>query len=143
MKRTVLLACLLALCGAQAHAASDPKYPFWPWVQAGRYDPPHAPHMTMWINMETIRRAGDGMIDVWFKYDSDVPDQKGVIQSLVYERLDCRRNWHSTVLLLNYNSARQVVYQSKGKPEDLEPIIPDSLLAGMVPFTCAAGSMPQ
>jgi hypothetical protein len=141
--RSILISAVAAtVMTAPAYAQDKSKYPFWPWVQAGSYEPPNRVHITMWVNMESIRRAGDGVMEVWIKYKNDRLDDAGSIESLIYERLDCRRNWHAAISIMRYGREGKLVYSSKSKP-DMEPIVPDSLLAGMMPFTCAAGGMPQ
>jgi hypothetical protein len=133
----------LLLWSASAFSQKSKEYPDWPWVHAGSYSPPSQVHMSMWLNMESIHRVGEGVMDGWIKFKNDRPDQSGAVETLLYERLDCRRNWHSSVLLLKHDAEGRVVYEHKNKPEDMEPIEPETLLAGMMPFICAAGSMPQ
>ena len=140
----LFLAVALSLVAGAAMAQQNTKqFPFWPWVKAGSYSPPNAVHMTMWLNMETVRRVDDGVMEGWIKYANDRADESGAMETLVYERLDCHRNWHASISLMKYDRAGKVVFAGKAKPEDMEPIIPNSLLAGMMPFTCAAGGMPQ
>src|SRR5437868_804523 len=90
----------LLLWPAAAFGQKSEKYPEWPWVSAGSYSPPGQVHMTMWLNMETIRRVDRGVMEAWIKFKNDRPDQNGGIETTLYARLDCQRNWHSSILLL-------------------------------------------
>jgi hypothetical protein len=42
---------------------------------------------------------------------------------------------------MTYDARGNVLSSEKGKPDDAEPIVPDSQLSGIMPFTCAAGGM--
>jgi hypothetical protein len=91
--------------------------------------------------MESLRRAGDNRLRVWIKYENDRVDEHGVAATLVYEELDCARDWHTPYSLVQYSADGRILNSSRGTDADAEPIIPDSLLMGIMPFTCAAGGM--
>jgi hypothetical protein len=126
---------------AMAANAADPKFPNWPWVHAGRYSPPNGNGITIWVNMESMRRAGAHALQTWIKYQNDRPDRAGVAVTLVFEKLECDRDWHTTILIMNYSDAGKVLSSLSETPSQAEPIVPDSLLAGIMPFTCAAGGL--
>lgn len=106
------------------------------WEKAGRID--GANGITITVDMDSMTSAGPGRMRTWIKYSNDMADEKGLKQTLVYEQFDCARRYHSTISLYAYAADGHIIYSSGGKAEDEEPIIPDSLLAGILPFTCAA-----
>lgn len=55
----------------------QPEYPNWPWVQAGSYSPPDDVHVTMWLDMENVRRAGPNAFVGWFEFSNDSLDDDG------------------------------------------------------------------
>jgi hypothetical protein len=85
--------------------------------------------------------VGPGKMRTWIKYRYNGVGPKNVKESLVYEQLDCARHYHSTISLYSYAPDGHIVLSGSGKPEDEEPIIPESMLAGILPFTCAADGL--
>lgn len=132
-----LLLCGLALPLIVAAAPDSP------WGHAGRYAPPGRVGITVYVNMDSMRRAGPNRLLAWIKYANDRPDAQGVAETLVYERLECDRDWHSTISLMMYDARGNVLTSEKGNADDAELIVPDSLLSGIMPFTCAVGGMPH
>jgi hypothetical protein len=106
------------------------------WERAGAITGPHG--MAVSIDMDSMTSAGPGKLRVWIKYHFDGVGPKNVKESLVYEQLDCARKYHSTISLYSYAPDGHVVLSEKGNADDEEPIIPDSILDRMLPFTCAA-----
>jgi len=125
---TVATATLTAV-RASAAPASD-------WVQAGRVNGDDG--ITIFVDMDSMIDAGPGRIRTWIRYRNDRPDQNGILESLAYEQLDCARDFHATISLFNYSVDGHVVSSEKEEAEDEDPIIPGSILAGILPFTCAA-----
>jgi hypothetical protein len=130
----------LANIGASPSQASGPApaAPSTPmndhWERAGRIG--GANGITITVDMDSMTSAGPGRMRTWIKYRNDKPDRKGIKETLVYEQLDCARNYHSTISLYSYAADGHIVDSSGGRAE--EPIVPESLLAGILPFTCAA-----
>jgi hypothetical protein len=106
------------------------------WVRAGRVTGPKG--FTIMVDLDSMTTAGPGKMRTWIKYHFTTLGPKREKESLVYEQLDCARRYHSTISLYAYGSSGQILYSDSGKPEDEEPIIPESMLAGILPFTCAA-----
>lgn len=94
--------------------------------------------VTITVDIASMVGAGPGRMRTWIKYRNDKADAQGVQESLVYEQLDCARSYHSTMSLYRYASDGHIVSSDGGSADDEEPIIPDSVLAGILPFTCAA-----
>lgn len=107
------------------------------WVQAGRIVTNQS-GITITVDMDSMVSAGPDRMRVWIKYRNDNPDSDGVQETLVYEQLDCARRLHATMSLVRYSADSRVMSNDKGSASDNEPIIPDSLLAHILPFTCAA-----
>jgi hypothetical protein len=107
------------------------------WEHAGRVVK-NGNGITIAVNMDSMVSAGPGRMRTWIKYRNDKPDAHGVKESLAYEQLDCTRSYHSTISLYRYAADGHIVSSATGNAEEEEPIIPDSLLAGILPFTCAA-----
>lgn len=42
-----------------------------PWVHAGRFAPPGRAGMTIYVNMDSMRRAGPNRLRAWIKYAND------------------------------------------------------------------------
>jgi hypothetical protein len=99
---------------------------------------PGAHGMVITVDMDSMISAGLGKMRTWIKYRYNGVGPKNIKESLVYEQLDCARNYHSTISLYSYAPDGHIVSSDAGKPEDEEPIIPESMLAGILPFTCAA-----
>lgn len=106
------------------------------WERAGSVSGPHGIVIT--VDMDSMVSAGPGKMRTWIKYRYNGVGPKNVKESLVYEQLDCARHYHSTISLYSYAPDGHIVLSEIGKPEDEEPIIPESMLAGILPFTCAA-----
>jgi hypothetical protein len=106
------------------------------WERAGSSSGPHG--MVITVDMDSMTSSGPGKMRTWIKYHYNGIGPKNVKESLVYEQLDCARNYHSTISLYSYGSNGQIVLSGSGKAEDEEAIIPESVLAGILPFTCAA-----
>ncbi len=106
------------------------------WVRAGAISGAHG--MAITVDMDSMVSAGPGKMQTWIKYRYDGVGPKNVKESLVYEQLDCARHYHSTISLYSYAPDGHIVLSESGKPEDEKPIIPESILAGILPFTCAA-----
>ena len=106
------------------------------WERAGSISGPHGILIT--VDMDSMTSAGPGKMRTWIKYHYNGIGPKNVKESLIYEQLDCARNYHSTISLYSYGPDGQIVLSYSGKAEDEEPIIPESMLAGILPFTCAA-----
>ena len=106
------------------------------WERAGSISGPQG--MVITVDMDSMTSAGPGKMRTWIKYHYNAIGPKNVKESLVYEQLDCARNYHSTISLYSYGPNGQIVLSGRGKAEDEEPIIPESMLAGILPFTCAA-----
>ena len=111
------------------------------WAQAGSISGSHG--MVITVDLDSMISAGPGKMRTWIKYRYSGVGPKNVKESLVYEQLDCVRNYHSTISLYSYSPSGQIVLTGSGKPEDEEPIIPESLLAGILPFACAAHSQAE
>jgi hypothetical protein len=106
------------------------------WERAGSISGPHG--MVITVDMDSMISAGPGKMRTWIKYHYNGIGPKNVKESLVYEQLDCARNYHSTLSLYSYGANGEIVLSGSGKAEGEEPVIPDSMLAGILPFTCAA-----
>jgi hypothetical protein len=106
------------------------------WKRAGSISGPKG--MVITVDMDSMISAGPGKMRTWIKYHFNRLGAKNVKESLVYEQLDCARNYHSTISLYSYGPNGQIVLSDSGRAEDEEPIIPESMLAGILPFTCAA-----
>lgn len=106
------------------------------WERAGSISGPRG--MVITVDMDSMTSAGPGKMRTWIRYRYNGIGPKNVKESLVYEQLDCARNNHSTISLYSYGPNGQIVLSGSGKAEDEEPIIPESILAGVLPFTCAA-----
>jgi len=106
------------------------------WERAGTITGPDG--MVVTVDMDSMISAGPGKMRTWIKYRYNGVGPKNVKESLIYEQLDCARSYHSTISLYSYAPDGHVVLSESGKPEDEEPIIPESILAGILPFTCAA-----
>ena len=74
----------------------------------------------------------------WIKYHCNGIGPENVKETLVHEQLDCARTCRSTISLYSYGPDGQIVFTGSGKAEDEKPIIPETMLAGILPFTCAA-----
>jgi hypothetical protein len=106
------------------------------WERAANI--PGAHGMVITVDMDSMITVGPGRMRTWLKYRYNGIGPKNVKESLVYEQLDCSRNYHSTLSLYSYAPDGHIVLSETGRPEDEEPIIPESMLAGILPFTCAA-----
>ena len=106
------------------------------WERAGSISGPHG--MVITVDMDSMTSAGPGKMRTWIKYHYNGIGPKNVKESLVYEQLDCARNYHSTISLYSYGPDGRIVLSDSGRAENEEPIIPESMLAGILPFTCAA-----
>ena len=106
------------------------------WQRAGSVPGPQG--MVITVDMDSMANAGPGKLRTWIKYRWSTVGPKNVKESLIYEQLDCARRYHSTLSLYSYAPDGHIVLSETGKPEDEEPIIPESMLAGILPFTCAA-----
>lgn len=106
------------------------------WARAGNISGPQGMEIT--VDMDSMTSAGPGKMRTWIKYHYNGIGPKNVKESLVYEQPDCARNYHSTISLYSYGPNGQIVLSGHGKAEDEEPIVPGSVLAGILPFTCAA-----
>lgn len=106
------------------------------WERAGAISGPRG--MVITVDMDSMTSAGPGKMRTWIKYRYNGVGPKNVKESLVYEQLDCARNYHSMISLYSYAPDGHIVLSDSGKPEDEEPVIPESMLAGIMPFTCAA-----
>lgn len=106
------------------------------WERAGSISGSNG--MVITVDMDSMISAGPGKMRTWIKYHYNGIGPKDVKESMVYEQLDCARNYHSTISLYSYRPNGQIVLSGSGKAEDEEPIIPESMLAGILPFTCAA-----
>jgi hypothetical protein len=128
---------LANIASSNSQAAASKPDPASHWVQAGRVGDSQN-SMTITVDMDSMTGAGPGRMRTWIKYRNDKPDSEGVQESLVYEQLDCIRHLHSTMALVRYSPTGAVISDDQGSAEESEPIIPDSVLAGILPFTCAA-----
>jgi hypothetical protein len=106
------------------------------WERAGSISGPQG--MVITVDMDSMTSAGPGRMRTWIKYHYNGIGPKNVKESLVYEQLDCARTYHSTISLYSYGPSGQIVLSGSGKAEDEKPIIPESTLASILPFTCAA-----
>ncbi len=94
--------------------------------------------MVITVDMDSMTSAGPGRMRTWIKYRYNGTGPNNAKESLVYEQLDCARSYHSTISIYSYGTNGQIVYTGSGPAEDEEPIVPESVLAGILPFTCAA-----
>lgn len=108
------------------------------WVQAGKVGRGDGSTMTIMVDMNSMVDAGPGRMRTWVKYASSVPDGDGVSDALIYEQLDCYRRVHTTISLVRYARDGHIISNDSGDASEEQPIIPDSILAGILPFTCAA-----
>jgi hypothetical protein len=107
------------------------------WARAGRVVNGGS-GVTITVDVASMVGAGPARMRTWIKYRNDKADAQGVQETLAYEQLDCARSYHSTMSLYRYGSDGHIVSSDLSSGDDEEPIIPDSVLAGIVPFTCAA-----
>jgi hypothetical protein len=107
------------------------------WERAGRVVN-NGNGIALSVDMDSMVSAGPGRMRTWIKYRNDRPDADGVKESLIYEQLDCARSYHSTMSIYRYAADGHIISSDKGSADDEEPIVPDSFLAGILPFTCAA-----
>ena len=106
------------------------------WERAGSISGPQG--MVITVDMDSMIGVGPGKMRTWIKYLYNGMGPKNAKKTLVYEQLDCARNYHSTISLYSYGANGKIVLSASGKAEDEEPIIPETILAGILPFTCAA-----
>jgi hypothetical protein len=111
------------------------------WVSAGSLQGPNGP-ATIWADMNSMHQAGPHQLEVWLKY-ANAPLPHGVAKTLVYEHLHCDTNEHATMSLMAYSADGRVLDAQRGPKDDSAPIVPDSVLDGVMPFLCAAGMMPR
>jgi hypothetical protein len=109
------------------------------WKQAGRIGVGDGAVMTIFVDLNSMVNVGGGQIRTWIKYENS-RSIKGIKDTLAYEQIDCIHRVHGTISLFSYAAGGQIVHSEKGNAESGDPIIPDSVLAGILPFTCAAGS---
>jgi hypothetical protein len=135
MRQTIFLLAILLLSILPVEAASR-------WVAAGHFNGPDG-KVSLWADMNSMHQAGPHQIEVWLKYLNAHPDHSGISRSLIYEHLHCDTNEYATISLMSYAEDGRVLDAESGPANATVPIVPDSVLAGMMPFICAAGLMPQ
>jgi hypothetical protein len=110
------------------------------WKQAGRVGMGDGVVTTIFADLHSMVGAGPGRMRTWIKYQNS-KSSRGIKETLVYEQIDCVHRVHAEISLFSYAAGGHIVKSEKGNAESEDPIIPDSLLAGILPFTCAAGSL--
>ena len=111
------------------------------WVHAGRVKMPGSPGVTIYVDMDSMRRAGSDRLRTWIKYKYDRPQRDSTSEVLSDETIDCNAEQHSTAMLMSYDRTGNVIRSQPSEANTFDPIVPDSLLAGMLPFTCAAAGL--
>jgi hypothetical protein len=128
----------LANLAQSATPSEEPtSHPASHWEHAGRVVN-NGNGVTIAVDMDSMVDAGPGRMRTWIRYTNDKPDANDVKEWMIYEQLDCARSYHSTMSLYSYAEDGHIISSEKGSTADEEPIIPDSILAGILPFTCAA-----
>ena len=132
--RVSIIAAFILLTSPAAMAGTD-------WVSAGKVKGPDG-LITLWADMDSMHRTGAQQLEVWIKYTNARPNRDHIKETLAYEHLYCSARQHSTMVLMNYAADGRILNEQHW-PLSPTPIVPDSLLDGMLPFLCAAGAMPQ
>ena len=92
----------------------------------------------MYVDLNSLRRAGTGQLHVWIHYDG-IEDGRSPVQTFTHESVNCYNNTHMQLDYYVRNAQGRIVVRRGPQPN--RRILPDSMLMGQMDFICGAGSM--
>ena len=136
MRGLVIGAAVLAIATGAPMIASASN-----WVHARRVAMSDLPAATIYVDMDGMRRYGPGKLRTWIRYKYDRPQKDSTSEVLADEIIDCNADQQATAMLMNYDKHVDVVSSQPADAPTFDQIVPDSILAGILPFTCAAAGL--